>query len=822
MVKEGIVLGQPRAKFDVIAKLPHPTSVKGVRSFLGHAGFYRRFMQDFSKIARTMTHLLKKEISFIFSKECIEAFEILKNKLTEASILVAPDWDLPFEIMCDASDFVVGVVLGQQFDVILRDKKGAENLATDHLSRLENPHQGDLEKKEINETFPLETLGMISFCGDSSTPCHVTHVNVKLKSRKRAKCPKMQFKYVRSLVYGASTLWARSRLLEGTSLSSPIELEHKAYWALKHCNFDLKSADDHQKVQMNEFNELLDQAYENSLIYKEKTKKIHDSKIKNRVFNVGMDKSKITRKQSKTSKHGHENQKSSKRSQRIEAEARKVKSSQRKVNNGQQKSTTTRQILKMFHLEIEGLESKARGLEPSQTAINSTHSSHTRGEIEFGIELIPGAEPISKAPYRMAPVELKEFKAGVLITRTQPYYEFRNRYPLPRNRTICLTKWQGDQIFSKIDLRSWLSSPASIVREPRDILRLLHMSSTLVIATTSSWLTQVPIDLGLTNAPAVFMDLMNRIFHEYLDKFVIVFIDDILVYSKTLSSTLITRLAETYYGEDLMRKGEKFVWTDERQESFEELKRRLVSAPILTLPSGSGGFQIYSDASKKGLGCVLMQHGKALGEYGIELTSCYRSKKLKGDDGGVVELLCKSLRREVMTEANRSPLLCIQVNQMYWRFETVLLVERLEAKCAVEIPMWKWDEISMDFVTGLPTTRKEDAIWVEIVRLHGTPTSIVSDRDPKFTSHFGKDYKKLGELVLSSVHISSSYRMVENKKLDGIFVMVEFAYNYCWHASINGSTFRVLLVENVEHLFAGMSSPDSLVPFEILERIGEV
>ncbi|GJS95141.1 reverse transcriptase domain-containing protein [Tanacetum coccineum] len=123
MVKEGIVLGHKisksgievdRAKVDVIAKLPHPTTVKGVRSFLGHAGFYRRFIQDFSKIARPMTHLLEKETPFFFSKECIESFNTLKRKLTEAPILIAPDWDLPFELMCDASDFAIGAVLGQQ------------------------------------------------------------------------------------------------------------------------------------------------------------------------------------------------------------------------------------------------------------------------------------------------------------------------------------------------------------------------------------------------------------------------------------------------------------------------------------------------------------------------------------------------------------------------------------------------------------------------------------------------------------------------------------------------------------------------------------
>ncbi|GKB59566.1 reverse transcriptase domain-containing protein [Tanacetum coccineum] len=232
MVKEGIVLGHKisksgievdKAKVDVIAKLPHPTTVKGVRSFLGHAGFYRRFIQDFSKISRPMTHLLEKETPFVFSKEC----------------------DLPFEIMCDASDYAVGAVLGQrktkhfqpihyasktmtdaqshytttekellavvyafekfwpylvlsktivytdhstlkyllakqdakprllcwilllqEFDVFIRDKKGAENLAADHLSRLENPYQSELEKKEITKTFPIETLDqVIRRCG---------------------------------------------------------------------------------------------------------------------------------------------------------------------------------------------------------------------------------------------------------------------------------------------------------------------------------------------------------------------------------------------------------------------------------------------------------------------------------------------------------------------------------------------------------------------------------------------------------------------------------------------------------------------------------
>nr|GEV95298.1 DNA-directed DNA polymerase [Tanacetum cinerariifolium] len=230
-----------REKVNVISKLPHPTTVKGVRSFLGHTVFYRCFIQDFSKIARPMTHLLEKETLFVFSKECVDAFDTLKKKLTEALILVVRDWNLPFELMCDASDFAIGAVLGQrkmkhfqpihyasktmteaqihyttnekemlvvlyafekfrpylvlsksivytdhsalkyllskqdakprlirwvlllqEFDITIRDKKGSENLAADHLSRLENPHKDVLENKDINKKFPLETLGSLS------------------------------------------------------------------------------------------------------------------------------------------------------------------------------------------------------------------------------------------------------------------------------------------------------------------------------------------------------------------------------------------------------------------------------------------------------------------------------------------------------------------------------------------------------------------------------------------------------------------------------------------------------------------------------------
>ena len=120
MVQEGIVLGHrisargievDKAKIEAIEKLPPPSSVKGIRSFLGHAGFYRRFIKDFSQIAKPLSNLLVQGIPFEFDSHCLEAFTVLKDKLISAPIVVAPDWSFPFELMCDASDYAIGAVL---------------------------------------------------------------------------------------------------------------------------------------------------------------------------------------------------------------------------------------------------------------------------------------------------------------------------------------------------------------------------------------------------------------------------------------------------------------------------------------------------------------------------------------------------------------------------------------------------------------------------------------------------------------------------------------------------------------------------------------
>ena len=125
MVTQGIVLGHivsrkgievDKAKVELISNLPTPKCVKDIRSFLGHARFYRRFIRDFSAIARPLCNFLAKDVTFEWSQACEAAFDKLKTMLVSPPIMRSPNWDLPFEIICDASDYAIGVVLGQRED----------------------------------------------------------------------------------------------------------------------------------------------------------------------------------------------------------------------------------------------------------------------------------------------------------------------------------------------------------------------------------------------------------------------------------------------------------------------------------------------------------------------------------------------------------------------------------------------------------------------------------------------------------------------------------------------------------------------------------
>nr|GEU39910.1 putative reverse transcriptase domain-containing protein [Tanacetum cinerariifolium] len=637
-------------------------------------------------------------------------------------------------------------------------------------------------------------------------------------------------------------------------------------------------------------------------------------------------------------------------------------------------------------------------------------------EVEFGIELKLhdlGFIRLSVSPWGAHVLFVKKKDGSMRLCidyRELNRVTIRNHYSLPRIDDL-FDQLQGVKFFSKIYLRSGYH-----------LLRVKEQDiPKTALCTRYGHYEFLVMPFGLTNALAVFRDLMNRIFYEYLDKFVIVFIDDILVYSKrrrNMKSIFVAFLghivlvdgitmdpAKATIGDlrlalpltKLMRKGEKFVWDEEREKSFKELKKRLhgkvIAYASIHLKPYEATYPIHDLelAAVKELNMKQRRWLELLKDYDtniqyhpgkanvvanvlsywdnlkiepnlilqikeaqkedVELRVVLQKSeedeqmKFRMDNDGVMwfgDWLCvpsdPTLQEAVLSEAHNSPF-CIHpgstkmyedLKQHFWWNGMKQDIATFVEKCLIcqqvkiehqrasgirqplDTPVWKWDEISMDFVTGLPRTQKKnDAILVvvdhltkssyflpirkdfsisrladifqqEIVRLHGTPTTIVFDRDPRFMSCFWKGLQnawgtrlkfsttfhpetdgQTKQTIQTLEDMLRSCALEWNGNWDEYLCLMEFAYNNSWRASIKAAPYELLygrkcrapicwnkvgecVIEGPELIevtnenvtiakeklkeargvrrfgIKGKLSPRFIGPFEILDRVGEV
>nr|GEV96076.1 hypothetical protein [Tanacetum cinerariifolium] len=420
-------------------------------------------------------------------------------------------------------------------------------------------------------------------------------------------------------------------------------------------------------------------------------------------------------------------------------------------------------------------------------------------QVEFQIDLIPGAAPVARAPYRLAPNEIKELAEQLQELKDKGFIRpMKNRYPLLMIDDL-FDPLQGSSVYLKIDLRSGYHQLR--VRE-EDIPKT-------VFRTRYGHYEFQDMPFGLTNAPAVFMDLINRACKPYLDKFVIVFINDILIYSKSkkeheghlrqilnllkkeelyakfskcefwisrvqfLGHVIDCRGRAGYYRRfiegfskiaksmtKLTQKDVKFDWGDKQEAAFQRIKQKLCGAPILALPKGSKDF------------VTVIMHESHKSKYSIHPGS----------------------------------------KKMYQNIKKLYLWPNMKANIATYIPEWKWDNIIIDFVMKLPkSSQGYDTIWVIVDRL--TKSAIfmpMRETDP--LDKLARMYLK--EALGTSLDMSTAYHPETNgqsertiQTLEDMLCacvidfgngwvkhlpLVEFSYNNSYHASIKAAPFEAL------------------------------
>ncbi|XP_070050319.1 uncharacterized protein [Nicotiana tomentosiformis] len=324
LVHEGIVLGHlvsskvievDRAKVDIIEKLPLPTSVKVIRSFLGYADFYRRFSKYFSKIDNPLCKLLGKDQPFVFFDDCLVAFEEFKKRMVYAPIIVAPDWEQPFEMICDASDYAV--------EAACDECQRMGNISHRHEMPV-NPIQevviGFLRKNifiRFGTPRAIISDGGTHFCNRAFTKLlekyGVRHKVATLYHPQTSGQVEVSNKEIKSVltktVSVTRTDWARKlddalwayntafkaligmspyKLVFGKEFHLPMELKHKVLWALRQLNFNMEAVDSSRVIKLHELNEFRYHAFESIRLYKERMKKMmHDKHILERNFKPG-------------------------------------------------------------------------------------------------------------------------------------------------------------------------------------------------------------------------------------------------------------------------------------------------------------------------------------------------------------------------------------------------------------------------------------------------------------------------------------------------------------------------------------------------------